>query len=174
MDSKLFWGLLIILIGVSIIINHVFKVDFPLFKVIIALVIIYFGISMLIGSFNFGSASGGEFSNVFSSQNYQPEQISENLEFNSVFGGSKIDLRNAQFTKDNVRLEINAIFGSVKVYLPENAKVSVKASSVFGSVKGPGYRQDGIGDQEFSMNKGLSGPTIRVEASAAFGDIRIE
>lgn len=174
MDSKLFWGLLIILIGVSIIINHVFKVDFPVFKVIIALVIIYFGISLLIGSFNFSSATSGEFSNVFSGQNYQPDQIGENQEFNSIFGSSKIDLRQTNFTKDNIDLEVNAIFGSVKIYLPENARVSVKASSAFGSVKGPGHRQDGIGDQEFSHGQDRVGPSIRVNASAAFGSIRIE
>jgi len=174
MDSKLFWGLVIILIGVSIIINHVFKIDFPLFKVIIALLIIWFGISLLLGSFNFKKVSSGEFSSVFSGQNYSPDRIDDDTEFNAVFGSSKIDLRNTEFTKDDINIEINAVFGSVKVYLPKHVRVSVKASSAFGSVRGPSHRQDGIGEQQFTEGAESAKTNLRIEASAAFGSIRVE
>lgn len=173
MDSKLFWGLLIILIGVSIIINHVFKVDFPLFKVIIALVIIYFGVTMLLGSFNFKSGSSGDQSSVFTSQNYAPDLIDRSEEYNCLFGSSKIDLRNTNFEEKNIELEVNAVFGSVKLYLPENVKVRIKASSAFGSVRSKDHQQDGIGDQEFSEGSRTGDVEITVKASAVFGSVRI-
>ena len=173
MDSKLFWGILIIFIGISIIINHVFKVDFPLFKVIISLVIIYFGVSLLLGSFNFKSGSSGDQSSVFTSQNYAPDLIDQNQEYNSLFGSSKIDLRDTNFEANNIEIEVNAVFGSIKLYLPENVKVRIKASSAFGSVRSKEHQQDGIGDQEFSDGSKTSDVEVTVKANAVFGSVRI-
>lgn len=174
MDSKLFWGVVIILIGVSIIINHVFKIDFPLFKVIIALLIIWFGFSLLFGSFNFGKVSKGAYSNVFSGQEYAPDRIDGDKEFNAVFGSAKIDLRNTEFTSNDVEIEMNAVFGAIKVFMPKDIEVSVEASSAFGSVKGPGHRQDGLGEQRFTEGSSATGQRVRIEANAAFGSIQIE
>lgn len=174
MDSKVFWGLIIILIGVSIIINHVFKVDFPVFKVILAVVIIYFGFSLLMSSFNFSKISSGDYSNVFTNKNYQLEKVDRNLEFNSVFGSSKIDLRNTVFLEKETDLEINAVFGSVRVYLPEHMKIEVKASSAFGSVRSFDHKQDGIGDQRYSLGSELSEKRLNIEANAVFGSVTLE
>ncbi len=174
MDSKVFWGLVIILIGVSIIINHVFKVDFPLFKVIIALIIIYFGFSILFGSFKFNKASSGDFSHYFTSKNYEPAKIDGNMEFNCVFGSSKIDLRRTVFTGQSLEIEINSIFSSVQVYLPQNLNIDVKASSAFGSVRSPGNRQDGIGDQRYTVRGGVPGEKLLIEANAVFGSLNLD
>lgn len=174
MDSKVFWGLVIILIGVSIIINHVFKVDFPLFKVIIALIIIYFGFSILFGSFKFNKTSSGDFSHYFTSKTYEPTKIDGNIEFNCVFGSSKIDLRRTLMVGQNIKIEINSVFSSVQVNLPPNHNIEVKASSAFGSVRSPGNRQDGIGDQRYTVREGIPGEKLLIEANAVFGSVNLD
>lgn len=173
MDSKLFWGLLIVLIGVSIIINHVFKVDFPLFKVIIALIIIYVGFKILLGSFNFKSASD-EHSAIFSNRHNAPEQIDRKEEFNSIFGSSTLDLRQTAFSESVTKLEVNAIFGSVKVFVPHNVKVQVKGSAVFGTVKNNDRELNGIGDQKFPGSEAPGELVLKINASAVFGSVAIE
>ncbi len=47
--SGVFWGSVIILFGISIILNSVFGISIPVFKIVLALILIYFGISILAG-----------------------------------------------------------------------------------------------------------------------------
>ena len=47
--SGVFWGSVIILFGVSIILNAVFGISIPVFRVVLALILIYFGIKILAG-----------------------------------------------------------------------------------------------------------------------------
>jgi len=173
MDSKLFWGLLIVLIGVSIIINHVFKVDFPLFKVIIALIIIYVGIRILIGSFNFTKASDDQTA-IFSNRHNAPEMIDRKEEFSSIFGSSTLDLRQTTFSEPVTKLEVNAIFGSVKVFVPDNVQLQVKGSAVFGTVKNKDRELNGIGDQKFPGSEASGNLVLKINASAVFGSVTIE
>ena len=51
MGAGVFWGALLIVIGLTLIIRFVFNVDFPVFRVILALFIIYIGLRILIGGF---------------------------------------------------------------------------------------------------------------------------
>jgi predicted membrane protein len=72
MSVSLFWGLVLILIGLSLIIKIVFNIDFPIFKILFAFLFIYIGIKVLVGR-NFSLR--------------RPKLI---LETNTVFGGLQV------------------------------------------------------------------------------------
>jgi predicted membrane protein len=173
MDSKLFWGIVIILIGFSMILNHVFKVDIPFFKVIIALVIIYFGVSMLMGSFGVKVSKQGEHTSVFTTQRIKSELIDRDEEFNCVFGNMEIDLRHAEIRGNEHELEINSVFGSTKVFLPEGVRFRLKSSAFLGNVKTPTGNQSSIGESKTSLGDETAEKTIWIEANAVFGNIVI-
>ncbi|GAB4233284.1 MAG: DUF5668 domain-containing protein [Ekhidna sp.] len=61
----------------------------------------------------------------FTSQNFQGGKIS------CVFGGSEIDLRNVK-AADGAVVEIFCAFGAVELYVPENWKVNLGVTAVFG------------------------------------------
>lgn len=173
MDSKLFWGVVIIFIGVSLIVNYLFKIDLPIFKILFALLIIYIGVKILLGSFNFKSSSyEDDRSGVFTKTEMTPESLSKKDEFSIVFGNSKIDLRNTQF-ESGTKLEMNAVFGSMDVKLPPDVFVSLEASSVFGSVRGAERSIDGIGEQESEWGDASKGRHLRIKANAVFGNVRL-
>lgn len=52
--SKLFWGALVIIAGILIILGGVFKINIPIFRTLFALFLIYIGVHMLMGSFRNG------------------------------------------------------------------------------------------------------------------------
>ncbi|HAW52613.1 MAG TPA: hypothetical protein DCX54_09855 [Flavobacteriales bacterium] len=173
--TKIFWGGLIVLFGLSIIINAVFKINFPFFKVFISLVIIYIGFKMLFGGFGFKMNNDGEEnSTVFGSTRIQVERIEGNLEYNSVFGSQVLDFRKVTGIADEAEIEISAVFGGIKVYLPENVTIKMKASSAFGSVKSPNGEAISFGEARKTISKGSDpGKTVYLEVNAVFGSVEL-
>ncbi len=128
-------GLIFVVLGLSIIFNfNIGKYLFPAFLIIL-------GISLLFGQYN-QNGSGSQQSTlssldetaVFSSVNKKIETNEfKGGKVDVVFGGGEIDLRKAKIVKgETVDLEINAVFGGVKVIVPENWTVNSNVTGVFG------------------------------------------
>jgi predicted membrane protein len=173
MDSKIIIGLLIIFFGISMIINQVFKIDFPFFRLLIGLMVIYFGLKILLGSFNIHINNQDKNSSVFKNQTIAPQKVSKKEEYTAIFGNSVIDLREAEFENGEFKLEVNGIFGSVKILLPQNAQIQIKSSSVFGSVKTPDGGQTAFGDKNESFGDIAAPVHVKLEANAVFGYVEI-
>jgi predicted membrane protein len=173
MNPKVFWGVVIVFIGLYMIFNGLFKFNFPVFKIILSVVIIYFGFKLLFGSFgknNFDKP--GEYNAVFSSRNFNVSNISENSEFNIVFGNSRIDLRNTGFNKSDLDLEINSVFGNTTVFLPKTVDCKIKGSAVFGSVITPDGSMASFGDTKY-LNEQNHSTKLNIEANAVFGRVEL-
>ena len=61
------------------------------------------------------------------------KEVFEGVIINAVFGGVKLDLRNAKI-KEDVVVNTTSIFGGVDIYLPEKVNVKVVSSNIFGGV----------------------------------------
>jgi predicted membrane protein len=173
MDSKVIIGLFVILIGLSIIINHVFKIDFPLFRIAFAIFIIFIGVKILAGSFGKKNNVGPGKDSVLSNQQVQPRSIGRDEEFNAIFGSTLIDLRSAKFEAPESDIELNAVFGEVRIFLPADARVRIKSSSVFGSVKTPDGRETSFGDDKTEVGDQNASQRLNLEANAVFGSVKI-
>jgi len=173
--SKIFWGVLIILFGASIIFNAVFKFNFPFFKVFIALIIIFFGFRMLFGSFGIHQKiNKSEHSSIFSANKVKLESLDDDVEFNSVFGSQEIDLSNLVVANNSSEIELNAVFGSIKLILPKDVNVKLKANSAFGSVRLPDGEEVNFGDVRKTIDRDLnSDKMISIEVNAVFGSAHI-
>lgn len=76
-----------------------------------------------------------DFNAVFGSIN--KNIISKNFrggEVNAVFGGAEINLMNADF-EGKIQLEINAVFGGVRLIIPPNWNIKSEIAAVMGSVE---------------------------------------
>jgi predicted membrane protein len=51
----------------------------------------------------------------------------------TVFGNVELDLTHAEMQGDNANIDLNVVFGSVEIRVPETWKVDVRAGAVFGS-----------------------------------------
>ena len=72
---------------------------------------------------------------VFGSQNlkFEDEKV-ENLDLKSLFGGIKLDLRDAKIEKDIV-INTLSVFGGIDIYVPDDVKVKVSSTPFFGGVE---------------------------------------
>lgn len=167
--NAIFWGLVLVAAGVLMIINFIFKLNIPVFKILVGLVLIYIGVYIILGfkgwrmeSYNDGKTA------VFSEMNVKPDKV-EN-EYNIIFSKGEIDLSGMTNEDIGKHIEISAIFGSAVVRLPKDLAIKVRGSAVFGSVTLPNKQSLGFGDINYNTST-TSDNAVYIEANAVFGNI---
>ena len=123
--SNFFWGILLILLGLSIFLKG-FNIHLPLVRVFIAVIIIMLGIKLLFGIKTHKYNKPKPYSRE-SSINYS----SSRNEYNIVFSSGIIDL--TDLPADAKEIEINVVFGSGTVILPDSITFHINPTSVFGT-----------------------------------------
>lgn len=83
-------------------------------------------------------------------------------EIDAVFGGLKLDLRNA-IIKDDVVIKTSAIFSGIDIYVGDNVNVKVSSTSIFGG-----------SDNKHKIKEDSSKKTIYISATNVFGGINIK
>lgn len=152
--SNLFWGIIIILFGISVILKAMGVIPgIPLFRIFIAVILIFWGINLLFG---FQKSCTQKFRN----KAHVTSRV--NNEYSVVFSSGTADLSNQDF-KDGGYLEVTAVFGSNFVTLPGNVHFQINPTAVFGAVIIPG---------KMTPKNGL--PTVFIEANAVFGRVEFE
>jgi len=84
----------------------------------------------------------------------------------ACFGGIEIDLRKAAITRDEILIEVNAIFGGVEVRVPETWNVVVRGAGIFG-----GYEDKTIDSRVAPEGKPVH---VIVNGFAIFGGVTIQ
>jgi predicted membrane protein len=162
-QARIILGILIILLGIS------FFTDFPLFRIAIALFVIWIGIRILTG------VDIGEAKNQIETQE---ERINRVLIFSginrkyttknfkggevvAVFGGGEIDLTEAKAEASNVPLEVVAVFGGLKVKVPQSWSVKTEGIGILG------------GFDDKTKLEGKKAADVIVKGVAIFGGVEI-
>ena len=169
LSNGLFWGFILILLGISVIIKAIFKIDIPLVKIIFALLLIYWGLKLLFG-FEFKSHSSGNI--VFSKSKISASQTKN--DYNIVFGSGDIDLSKIDLSQGNAYTEVNIVFGSSNIYIDPTIPTLIKISSAFGEIILPQKTINFIGDyvyktENFSEDK----PYLYLKLDVVFGSAKI-
>lgn len=165
MSPKVIFGIFVILFGLSIIVNHVFKINIPLGKFLLGLFIIYLGFKILLGGFGVDINVKGDKNAVFQKQDYMPSQLKTRNEYNAVFGSSVIDFTDTQIAENEVyKVELNSVFGNIELKVPKDVNLKIESNGVLGSVE----------DQRANNIEIVSNKTLFVEANAVFGSIVIK
>ncbi|QQS52070.1 MAG: hypothetical protein IPM71_04880 [Bacteroidota bacterium] len=171
MGPGFFWGVLLIVIGLSIIFKVVFGIS--IMRVVIAIVFIFIGIRILIGKPSMSSHMGD--SQVVFNNRIYTEFPTSNTEYSTVFGKSVYNFGDAAIPTDKgLKLEFNTVFGDSQVILPEGLPVRIKAEAVFGAVKLPNGNTAAFGSSDFvSDHDSALTHFVQIEANAVFGNIDI-
>lgn len=148
--------------------NLIWKLMFPTILVVIGLSIIFKDtiggkVNKKIKELNEKKTEKNEYCATFSGQDvkFNGEAFS-GVDLTAVFGGIDCDLRNAIIESDTV-INTSSIFGGIDILVPENVKVKIKSSSIFGGVSD---------ERKYTENK--EGYTIYVNATCLFGGVDIK
>lgn len=164
-----------LLIGVVLLLSIQNIIDFSLlWKLLLPIILIIIGISYLsrdligkeinkkIKTLNKNSKAEGYYATFGAQDLSLDDQDFNGGEVSAVFGGIKLDLRNAKIDSDVV-INASSIFGGVELLIPENTKVVVKSTPIFGGVEN---RTKKINNTEAK--------TIYVNAVCVFGGVEIK
>jgi hypothetical protein len=167
-----FWGLVLIFVGLAIIFRVVFDVN--LFRIIIAVLIILFGIRILMGNTWMHERSRKGRDAFFSDRTYS-EIPKNNTEYNVMFGKSVFDFtRPESIIHEPVRIKINVVFGAAIIRIHPEMPVRIKSEAVFGGSKMPDGNTVAFGSINYSTPSFSEDiPHLYIESNVVFGGIEI-
>lgn len=161
---------LLLLAGANDIINFdlIWKMIVPIIIVIVGLSLIFkdtfnSSVSKSIKKLNSKINKDEGINATFSNQNIKlDDEEFKGTNLNAIFGGIKLDLRNATI-KDDVVINACSVFGGIDILVPDGYKVKVKSSSLFG----------GVSNNKRSKTTEKS-KTIFIDANCLFGGVTIK
>ncbi len=165
-----FWGTLLIVLGVWFIVRRAVPVRIPVIRIAVAVLFVYAGVRILVR----GPVTPENNTAVFSESimRYSPDR---GREYNLIFSRGSVDLSQAQPAGQTLHAEVNVIFGSGQVRIDPAQPVRVTMSSAFGTVQSPGGRSVAFGDLVYSTPSYREGaPALDIHATAVFGRLSIE
>ena len=146
----------------------IWKLLFPTILIIIGLSFIFRDtiggkISTEIKKLNENRNGTNEYCATFSEQNVKfDEEKFVGADLTAVFGGVKCDLRKSVIEEDQV-INATSIFGGIDIFVPENVKVKIKSTPIFGGVSD---RSNNTKDEQVH--------TIYINATCIFGGVEIK
>lgn len=154
-------------IGVFLLLSAQGILDFDvIFKLIFPLILVIIGLSIIFKNSRKKDKipdveNDTEYSATFSGQNlnFENEEF-KGADIDAIFGGIKCELQKAKI-KDKSVINATAIFGGINFSVPEDIKLVVKHTSIFGGVSNK------------HINNETSKKTLYINAVCLFGGIDI-
>lgn len=170
-----FMGGLVALLGLSIILEAVFQIRLPLFRIGLGLFLLYLGVRVLLGGHARDVGLGGH-STVMAEQHFAPGALgTERARYDVLFGRAVVDLRGLPDPESDVTVEVNAIFASAVVLVDPRQPVQIDASAVFGAAKLPDGQSVSFGALRYVPSAvARPGARIRVKLNAVFGGAEMD
>lgn len=173
MAPGVFWGIILVIIGLSIIFRVVF--DINLFRVLIAVLLILLGIKILVGNRGIFNLSSGRNDVIFSEKRYSGTP-NNRTEYNVMFGKSVFDFRDIEFKDEEpIRLKINTIFGAAEIKINKNSPVKIKVDAAFAGAKMPNGNTVAFGSSQYVSNTyDASRNYMFIDANVVFGGLEVK
>jgi predicted membrane protein len=170
--SGIFWGSILVLLGLSVIVRIVFNIHVPLVRIVFALVIIYLGVRVLVGG-TWNRCGGPNASTVVFSD-VKTELPKDSTEYNIIFGKGVVKLDSAALAEKNKKVKINTVFGATEIVVSSNIPAIIRVTSAFSGARMPDGNIISFGEYVYKT-KAVSDPAkaLHVDASVVFGGLEI-
>ena len=167
--SGIFWGGIIVILGVTVMLNYAFGIRLPIFRILLALFFFYIGISLLSG-INLSRTRTKSNATTRRLESGRPAQRHD-----VVFGRAIIDLTDVVLDdKKPTKVDVNTVFGSSVIKINPAIRTKVIISSAFASAKMPDGNTVAFGETTFDSDTTCIGPSyLLVTASVVFGSTEI-
>ena len=167
-STELFWGGLLILLGLSMIIKTVFGIDIPIIRTLIAIFLIYMGFTIIS---DIGYPKKNKQTIAFQEKTVHPEKI-DNY-YSIRFGKGVIDLTHLQQLDKPQKVTINTMFGEAIVKINKNIPTKIKVKAIFGNATMPDSTQISSGKYTYKTDPDMREAAIEVDATVAFGNLKV-
>ncbi len=174
--GKMFWGILLIVIGVLMIIKHVFGLDLPVFKILLGLFFIYLGVKTIFGGFHLTvDSKATENTAIFSEADFQFPSSENSNDYQTIFGKGRLDLTKVDLSNGDVKIDLDAVFGKLTVIVDPKTPLVVKVNSAFGKVQLPTKDKVTFGEYTYESESAKTATAkLILTTSAVFGSLKIK
>jgi hypothetical protein len=166
--SGIFWGVVLILLGITVVINIVFHVHIPFMRLLFAVILIYLGLKVLMGpSWHGRHGWSNARTTAFCESNV--EMNPEDGECKILFGKGYVDAT-IPLTDANKRMKVNTVFGHSTVAVSSMVPTKIKIDAAFSGVNLPNGSVVSFGDYVYT-NKAFSDTAAyrTIDVSVVFG-----
>ncbi len=169
------WGIGFIILGLLILLNALFGFNVPIFRILLALLLLYAGVSLLINPpssrvyATYTSMPSQQV--VFSKRYFGNQKMADSYQI--TFGQGIIDLRTQEIT-DPSTIDVSVSFGSGRLKLNPSVPTMVTAQASFGKVEFPDKSSISFGNHIYKNYNGDGEPVLKVQAQVSFGNLEIE
>lgn len=176
MGAGLFWGIILVVIGISLIFKVAFKVDFPVVKILFAFFFIFIGIKILIGGKPWLFQFDRDKNDIIFSEGYFEDSEDISPEYNVIFGKGNFDFRYIKLHEEKYKtIKVNTVFGGSEITLSKRIPVRIKIEAVFAGTELPNGNSTVLGASYYeSDNFDESEPHLYLEADVVFGSLEIK
>lgn len=163
--SNIFWGALLVLIGLEIIVKSTLGINIPILRVAFGLFLIYAGI-------HFISGLGYKKKTIaFSKATFTAREQDENYQV--MFGESTFNFFDAHL-HNNRKIAVNTLFGSTTIIINQNIPTKITVDTSFGTTNLPDSTQLTHGSYVFNSGPSDQEPLLEIHARVSFGSLTIE
>ena len=177
------FGTILAVIGIAMIVEHLFGIDFPIARTIFGLLLVYWGLKVIFGGFgiNFQTQRVVTDSEImFSTGNFQfPSKpgafvkSKKDNEYVTLFGEATLDLTAIDLSQKSIELKINTVFGRTKILVAKGTPLIVKSTAAFGNANVNNQKSSSFGDFDYKSDNADSGNTLTLELSTVFGSTEV-
>lgn len=169
--SPLFWGIVIVVFGLAVILKAVFHIDLPLFRIFFGLILVYVGVRILVG---------GKFHPGFTTKGNQTffgagemKYDGQQREFTSAFSSAVVDLKNLE--SETQPIQVNTVFGRTVVHLPKGVDVKIEVNTAFGATLLPGGQMaPNFGETQWRAKPTSKEAKALIQVKTVFGQTVLE
>lgn len=170
----MFWAWIFLGVGLVLLLESVLGISIPIFKVLVGLGFVYFGISMIMGGFHMRPFESRKTHHqaIFAESDFNVQN--QEREFHTVFGKSKMDLTGKDYKSTYDELKVDTVFGDCEILIKKGTPWRVTSTTVFGGAMMPGKNINAFGtftQQSSNFEEGKAG--VSIKADTVFGKLQI-
>lgn len=167
-SGEYFFGVILIVLGVLLLVRHLFNLNIPVFRILLGAIFIFIGISIAFGGFRGGKGSDI----VFSSQNI--EVLTPEREYNFIFGNGVVDFSKIPPPDKVQNVKVNTIFSDGTIIINPQTPLVIKTNAAFSSANMPDGNSISFGNYSYKTKTFSPGSNyLEIETSVVFGKLSI-
>ena len=172
MGMGLFWGAMLLLLGVALIIKVVFNVDFPIFKVLIGVFFILMGLKFLFGRVLTFEGNMGPHETIFNERTFdRPEK---GKEYSVVFGKGVYDFTDVDLSEGTFHAKVSTVFGGSIIKIRRDMPVKIDADAVFSGAEMPDGNTASFGSTYYkSESYDPDSAYLHIKIDVVFGGVQV-
>lgn len=167
-DSGIFWGVFLLIIGLLIVLKYTLHLNISIFKIGIAIILIWIGITLIIGRWGIRDSSN----TIFSGRELRPETLEK--EYNIIFGKAHMDLSSLLLSEFNKSIEINTVFSKTTLKIDPSKPIVIDIDCVFGSARTSDRKVESFGKYLYKTpSVDISKEHLNIKADIVFGELEV-